>query len=51
MIRVLAAGMERLQLTLERVRIRRRQGSAHNTEQTLETGRSHVQQVTCIALR
>lgn len=37
--------MDGLQFAVERVRVRRRQGPADNTDQALEAGRAHVQQV------
>lgn len=42
------SGVERLQLALERERVRRRQGPADNPEQAVEAGRPHVQQVKAI---
>lgn len=38
--------MDGLQPPMERVRLRRREGPANYTEQALEAGHSHVQQVT-----
>lgn len=43
--------MERLQPAMERVGIWRSKRFKNNTEQIMETGRSYVQQVTCIVLR
>lgn len=39
------AGMERLQFAVERVRVRRSEGPADNTNETMEAGRVNVQQV------
>lgn len=37
--------MERLQFAVERVRVRRSEGPADNTNETMEAGRVNVQQV------
>lgn len=40
-----STGMERLQFAVERVRVRRSEGPADNTNETMEAGRVNVQQV------
>lgn len=47
---LVVSGVDRLQFTVERDGIRWYKGSENHTEQTVETGRPHVQQVTMVPL-